>query len=39
MTRTSELAYLFRQLKAPAAAPALPKLANRAREEGSRRVS
>jgi DNA replication protein DnaC len=33
MTRTSELAHLFRQLKAPAAARALPKLADRAREE------
>ena len=30
---TSELAHLFRQLKAPAAARALPKLADRAREE------
>jgi DNA replication protein DnaC len=30
---TSELAHLFRQLKAPAAARALPKLAERAREE------
>ena len=29
----SELAHLFRQLKAPAAAQALPKLAGRAREE------
>jgi DNA replication protein DnaC len=29
----SELAHLFRQLKAPAAARALPKLADRAREE------
>ena len=34
MTRTSsELAHLFRALKAPAAALALPKLADRAREE------
>src|SRR4051794_8362289 len=34
MTRaTSELAHLFRQLKAPAAAGALPKLADRARAE------
>src|SRR5215211_1438723 len=33
MTKTSELAHLFRQLKAPAAARALPKLAERAREE------
>jgi hypothetical protein len=34
MTRpTTELAYLFRQLKAPAAARALPKLADRARAE------
>ena len=30
---TSELAHLFRQLKAPAAARALPKLADRARVE------
>ena len=30
---TSELAHLFRQLKAPAAARALPKLADRARAE------
>jgi DNA replication protein DnaC len=30
---TTELAHLFRQLKAPAAAKALPKLADRAREE------
>jgi DNA replication protein DnaC len=30
---TSELAHLFRQLKAPAAAQALPKLADRARSE------
>jgi len=29
----TELAHLFRQLKAPAAARALPKLADRAREE------
>src|SRR6202790_223051 len=35
MTRTaSELAHLFRALKAPAAARALPVLADRAREEG-----
>jgi DNA replication protein DnaC len=34
MTRPdSELAHLFRQLKAPAAAKALPKLADRARSE------
>jgi len=34
MTRTaSELAHLFRALKAPAAARALPALAERAREE------
>ena len=34
MTRaTTELAHLFRQLKAPAAAQALPKLADRARQE------
>src|ERR687889_897532 len=33
MTKTSELAHLFRALKAPAAARALPKLAQRAREE------
>ena len=33
MTKTSELAHLFRNLKAPAAARALPKLAERAREE------
>jgi DNA replication protein DnaC len=31
--KTSELAHLFRALKAPAAARALPKLAERAREE------
>ena len=30
---TTELAHLFRQLKAPAAARALPKLADRARAE------
>ena len=30
---TSELHHLFRALKAPAAARALPKLADRAREE------
>jgi DNA replication protein DnaC len=34
MTKISELAHLFRTLKAPAAARALPKLADRAREEG-----
>jgi DNA replication protein DnaC len=33
MTKTSELAHLFRALKAPAAARALPGLAERAREE------
>jgi DNA replication protein DnaC len=33
VTKTSELAHLFRALKAPAAARALPKLAERAREE------
>jgi DNA replication protein DnaC len=33
MSRTSELAHLFRAMKAPAAARALPKLADRAREE------
>ncbi len=34
MTRpTTELAHLFRALKAPAAARALPKLADRARQE------
>jgi DNA replication protein DnaC len=33
MTKTSELAHLFRALKAPAAARAMPKLADRAREE------
>ncbi len=33
MTRTSELAHLFRALKAPAAARALPRLAERARSE------
>jgi DNA replication protein DnaC len=33
MTKTSELAHLFRSLKAPAAARALPKLAERARQE------
>ncbi len=32
-TKTSELAHLFRALKAPAAARAMPKLAERAREE------
>ena len=34
MSGQSELAHLFRALKAPAAARALPKLADRAREEG-----
>ena len=33
MTTASELAHLFRNLKAPAAARALPKLAQRARDE------
>ena len=33
MTKAAELAHLFRALKAPAAARALPKLAARAREE------
>src|SRR6266849_107107 len=33
MTKTAELSYLFRTLKAPAAARALPKLAERARAE------
>ena len=33
MTKTSELTHLFRSLKAPAAARAMPKLAERAREE------
>ncbi len=33
MTKTSELSHLFRTLKAPAAARAAPKLAERAREE------
>ena len=33
MTKTAELAHLFRALKAPAAARALPKLADRARDE------
>jgi DNA replication protein DnaC len=33
MTTASELAHLFRALKAPAAARALPRLADRAREE------
>jgi DNA replication protein DnaC len=33
MTKASELAHLFRSLKAPAAARALPKLAERARQE------
>src|SRR5580700_11027788 len=34
MTKNAELAHLFRALKAPAAARALPALADRAREEG-----
>ena len=33
MSKTSELTHLFRALKAPAAARAMPKLAERAREE------
>ena len=33
MTKHAELAHLFRALKAPAAARALPAIANRAREE------
>ncbi len=33
MTKTAELSHLFRALKTPAAARALPKLAERAREE------
>src|SRR5437764_14187056 len=33
MTKHAELTHLFRQLKAPAAARALPKLTERAREE------
>jgi len=33
MSQTSELSHLFRSLKAPAAAKAMPKLAERAREE------
>ncbi|HEY8640928.1 MAG TPA: IS21-like element helper ATPase IstB [Solirubrobacterales bacterium] len=33
MSKTSELAHIFRALKAPAAARAVPKLAERAREE------
>ncbi len=33
MSKTSELSHLFRSLKTPAAARALPKLADRAREE------
>ncbi|MBA3584487.1 MAG: ATP-binding protein, partial [Gemmatimonadetes bacterium] len=33
MSKTAELTHLFRALKAPAAARALPKLAERAREE------
>ncbi|MEA2199180.1 MAG: hypothetical protein QOJ25_3231 [Solirubrobacteraceae bacterium] len=34
MSSDAELAHLFRALKAPAAARALPALADRAREEG-----
>jgi DNA replication protein DnaC len=34
VTKASELAHLFRALKAPAAARALPRLAERGREEG-----
>ncbi len=33
MSTTSELTHLFRQMKAPAAAEAMPKLAERARQE------
>jgi hypothetical protein len=33
MSRSSELTHLFRAMKAPAAARALPKLAERARQE------
>ena len=33
MSNSSELTHLFRELKAPAAARALPKLADRARQE------
>ena len=33
MSKTSELSHIFRALKTPAAALALPKLAERAREE------
>ena len=33
MTNAAELSYLFRALKAPAAARSLPKLAERARAE------
>src|SRR3981081_1118280 len=36
MSRSSELTHLFRAMKAPAAARALPKLAERAREDGWR---
>ena len=35
MSTTGELAHLFRALKAPAAARALPKLADRARALGA----
>ena len=33
MSTTSELGHIFRAMKAPAAARAMPKLAERAREE------
>ncbi len=33
MTKNAELTHLFRAMKAPAAARAMPKLAERAREE------
>jgi hypothetical protein len=33
MSTTSELSHIFRAMKAPAAARAMPKLAERAREE------
>ena len=36
MSTSSELAHLFRAMKAPAAARALPKLAERARAAGER---
>ena len=35
MSDSAELAHLFRELKAPAAARALPKLADRARSLGA----